>query len=309
MQRIAKVARKHSNWVLLSLAVRVRLDAFTKVKETMDKMLAELKEQNKNDYEKSEQCKKNLDSTEDSIKLAAREKKDLAEKNKDLSNTIETVTGAIKTLKEEVADMEVSLKKAGIDRKSENELYQQSVADQRATVKVLNMALARMKEFYSPSLMQIRSHQPVPGATAAAPPPKPQAYEKSGGAGGVTQLLSMIIEEATREEQELQKDENQAQKMYGEFVTSTKTSIEADRASIAEKEKQLAETESALSATKESQLANDATVEDLNNLLAGFHAECDYILKYFKIRQQFRQEEINSIEEAKAILSGADFGK
>jgi hypothetical protein len=309
MQRIAQVARKHNNWALLSLAVRVRLDAFTKVKETMDKMVAELKAQQKNDYEKNEQCKKDLDTTEDNIKIAEREKKDLAEKNKDLSNTIDTLTEEIATLKQEVADMEVSLKKAGIDRKAENELYQQNVADQRATVKILNMALDRMKEFYSPSLVQIQSHQPVPGAAAPPPPPKPKAYEKSGGAGGVMQLLTMIIEEATREEQELMKDENAAQKMYGEFVTATKTSIEADRASIAEKEKQLAETESALSSTKESQLANEAMIEDLNNLLAGFHADCDYIMKYFKIRQQFRQEEIDSIEEAKAILSGADFGK
>jgi len=98
-------------------------------------------------------------------------------------------------------------------------------------------------------------------------------------------------------------------RMYGGFVTASKTSLEADRASIAEKEKQLSETESSLSATKEAQLANGAKNEDLKSLLAGFHAECDYIIKYFKIRQQFRKEEIDSIEEAKAILSGADFGR
>lgn len=309
MQRIARVAKKNNNWALLSLAIRVRLDAFAKVKAAMDKMLSELESQQKNDYEKNDQCKKDLDATDDSIKVAARQRKDLSEQNKELSNTMDTLNEEIETLKQEVADMEVSLKKAGIDRKSENALYQQSVADQRATVKVLNMALDRMKEFYSPSLMQIRSHQPVPGAAAAPPPPKPQAYAKSGGAGGVTQLLTMIIEEATRAEQELLQDENQGQKMYGEFVTATKSSIEADRTSIAEKEKQLAETESDLSATKESQLANKAKIEDLNNLLVGFHADCDYIIKYFKIRQQFRQEEIESIKEAKAILSGADFGK
>jgi len=309
MQRIAGVAKKHNNWSLLSFAVRVRLDAFTKVKETMDKMLAELETQQKNEIAKKEQCVKDIDTTEDNIKIAEREKKDLADKNKDLANTIETLNEEIKTLKQEVADMEVSLKKAGLDRKAENALYQQSVSDQRATVKILNMALDRMKEFYEPSLVQIHSHQPVPGAAAPPPPPKPKAYEKSGGSGGVMQLLTMIIEEATREEQELQKDENSGQKMYGEFVSATKSSIEADRASIAEKEKQLAETESALSATKESQLSNEVKLEDLNSLLDGFHADCDYIIKYFKIRQQFRQEEIDSIKDAKAILSGADFGR
>jgi chromosome segregation ATPase len=47
MQRILKMSKKHKNWMLASLAVRVKLDAFTKVKAAMDKMLAELKQQQK----------------------------------------------------------------------------------------------------------------------------------------------------------------------------------------------------------------------------------------------------------------------
>jgi len=46
----------------------------------------------------------------------------------------------------------------------------------------------------------------------------------------------------------------------------------------------------------------------LDGQLTGLHAECDFVIKYFKMRLQASQEEIDSIEEAKAILSGADFG-
>merc|ERR1719207_328398 len=165
------------------------------------------------------------------------------------------------------------------------------------------MALDRMKEFYEPSLMQVRAH-----GAAAPPPPKPKAYEKSGGAGGVMELIKMIIEESKRSEQELQTDENDAEKRYGEFVTATTKSIEAARGSIAEKEKQTAETESALSETKEGQLANKASLENLATLLTALHSECDFVMKYFKLRQEARQQEMDSIKEAKAILSGADFG-
>merc|ERR1712071_726493 len=186
---------------------------------------------------------------------------DLEEKNKDLTNTLATLDDEIKTLKQEVSDMEVSLKKAGIDRKAENELYQQSVADQRATITILNMALDRMKEVYAPKLLQIKTHQPVPGAAAAPPPPKPKAYEKSAGASGVLNLLQMVIDDAHREEVELEADENKAQSMYGEFVTSSTMSIEADRATIAEKEKHVAEKSSELSKTEESQLANGEMLE------------------------------------------------
>jgi chromosome segregation ATPase len=305
MQKLMGVAKKHNNLMLMGLAVRVRLDAFTKVKKAMDTMLAELKTQQKNEYDQNEQCKKNIDSTEDTIKVEERTKLDLADKNKDLSNTLETLNEEIKTLKQEVSDMEVSLKKAGLDRKKENLIYQQSVADQRATVTILNMALERMKKFYEPGLVQVHAHQPVPGAAAAPPPPKPGAFEKNSAAGGVLNLLKMVIEDAQREEQELQADENKAQQLYGEFVASATTSIEADRATIAEKLKHVAETESALSKTEETQLANEEMLESLKSTLTGLHAECDYVMKYFKLRQQARQEEMDSINEAMAILSGA----
>merc|ERR550537_764900 len=119
------------------------------------------------------------------------EKKDLAEQHKDLENTLETLAEEIATLKKEVTDMEVGLKQAGINRKEENQLFQQQVADQRATVKVLNMALDRLKEFYTPdaAFAQIRSHQPTPGAAVAAPPPKPGAYENQQALVGSCNFL------------------------------------------------------------------------------------------------------------------------
>jgi len=305
MRHLMKSAKKHNDLALMSLAVNVKLDAFTKVIASMDKMLAELKTQQANEVDQFELCKKNIDETEDSIKVENNNKADLDEINTDLTNTLETLADEIKTLKQEVADQEVQLKKAGIDRKAENALYQQSVADQRATVTILNMALDRMKKFYTPNaLVQIKSHSAV-----APPPPKPKAFEKSAGAGGVLQLLAQIISEAEQEEKVLELDENDAQRIYGEFVASSTASIEADRNSIAEKEKHTAESSGELSKTEESQLANGEMLTSLDGQLVGLHAECDYVIKYFKLRQGARAEEMDSIEEAKAILSGADFGR
>jgi len=307
LKHLAKVAAKTSNWALLSLVTSSRLDAFVKVKEALDKLMAELKVQQKDEVEKNDLCKKEIDKTEDDIKIGENLKEDLSETQRDLENTLATLAENIATLKQEVADMEVNIKQAGINRKEENQLFQQSVADQRATVKVLNMALDRLKEFYTPgaAFAQIRAHQPVPGAAVAAPPPKPGAYEKSSGSGGVMQLLQKIISEAQQEESVLEIDENNAQRLYARFVADSSASMEADRQGIAEKEKQTAEASSSLSVTKESQLANGAQLEKLGSLLGGLHADCDYVLKYFDIRQKMRQEEMDAIDEAYAILSGA----
>jgi len=303
-QRILKVSKAHKNWLLASLAVRVKLDAFTKVKEAMDKMLAELQAQQKAEYEKNEQCKKDIDTTEDKIWNDKVVKRDLGESHKDSENTIAKLEKNIKDLETEVGESEVSLKEAGENRKAENKLFQTSVQDQQATIAILNMALERLKAFYEPKLVQVHAHAP--------PPPKPSGpeavgYEKSGTSGGVMQLLGMIIADAGRTVEEMKASENESQKEYSSYVSTTTASIEADREAIAEQEKQLAAAKGEKAETEEAQLANQASLDKLDGLLIGIHGQCDYIIKYFDIRQKSRAEEMDAIGEAKAILSGSDF--
>jgi len=311
MQRIAEVARRHHNWALVSLAVRVRLDKFTKVKEVMDKMLAELQKQQKEEYAKWEFCKKSIDETEDSIKEGENTKEDLDEKHTDLVNTIETLSTSIDELKKEVTDMEVSLKKAGEDRKEENELFQTSVSDQRVAINILQKAQTRLKAFYEQkSLVQMQAAgRQVPGAAAPPPPPSPKAYEKSAASGGVLQLIAKIITDAGVTEKELEMDEQKSQQDYAAFVASNKESIEADRAAIEEKESQKASAESLKAETEEARLANKVELEKLAELLKAHHLDCDFVLKFFDLRQKARAEEMDAIKDAKAILSGANFGK
>jgi len=206
--------------------------------------------------------------------------------------------------------MEVSLKDAGEQRKAENALYQQSVMDQRATINILNKALERLKMFYvKEALVQTRQGQPVPGAAAPPPPPRGEAYESSAGAGGVLQLMMKIITDAEEEEKALDVTENTAQRRYAEFVTGATASIEADRAAIQENEKLVAATEGEKAEVEEAQLSNDAELDRLSKLLKAHHLDCDFLLKYFDLRQKYRAEELDSIADAKAILSGADLGK
>jgi len=309
MQKILDVARKHKNWMLATLAVSMKLDAFKKVIAAMDKMSVELQAQQKEEVAKKEKCAKDIDTTEDSIWTGKNDKDDLSDKHKDESNTIKSLSTSIDELNSEVADAEVGLKEAGEQRKSENKLFQTAMADQRATIAILTMALDRLKEFYAPkgaSMVQARLHvQATEHSAVAPPPPKPAAYEKSASSGGVLQLLNMIIADAGRTEDELKVSEQKTQEEYAGYVASSTASIEADRRAIAEQEKQSAGTKGDLSETQEGQLANGQSLDKLSALLTGLHGQCDYIIKYFDIRQQSRAEEMDAIGEAKAILSGA----
>merc|ERR1719476_1088855 len=148
VQHIAEVARRNGNTALAALAVRMQLDAFTKVKEMMDKMLAELLKQQQAEYEKNEKCKKDIDVTEDSIKEGEHVKADLGEKHQMLTDSISTLKTEIEELKADVKAMEISLKAAGEERKAQNKLFQTSVSDQRAVINILNKANKRLQDFY-----------------------------------------------------------------------------------------------------------------------------------------------------------------
>lgn len=301
MKLILATAKKGKNWALASLAVTVRLDSFTKVKAAMDKMHAELQAQQKAEYEKNEECKKEIDATEDKIKEASNTKEDLDQTHSNLVNSLETLSTEIATLQNEVSEMEVSLKQAGEQRKAENGVYQQSVSDQRATIAILNMAAARLSKFYT--LVQVHAHSQAP------PPPKSSsnAYEKSSNSGGVMQMLATIVSDAESVESELKLTEQDAQQDYSAYVSTTTASIEADRASIEQKEEQAASASGEKAENAESTLANDAALKELNELLTATHGDCDYVIKYFDLRQSSRKDEMNAIQEAKAILSGANF--
>jgi hypothetical protein len=313
--RLASVAHRRGSLSLASISTRLRLDGFEKVTEVMDKMVVELQRQQKEEYEKTELCKKDIDATEDSVKVAQQEAKDLDQKFTAVSNTLSVLGEEMSQLQDDVSASEVSLKEAGETRKAESLRFQSGISDQRATINILKKVLARLEIFYREKdaavLVQVRSHDGArqePGAAAPPPPPKPSDYKKSAGAGGVLQVLMKVIKDAEVAEKELEMSEQKAQTDYAAFVADAKSSIEADRDAIATNGASHAENEGLKSETQEAQSVKIDELANLDNLLKAHHNDCDWLLKYFDVRKQARQEEMDSIADAKAILSGSDLG-
>ena len=124
--------------------------------------------------------------------------------------TIKQLTEAIDQLKAEVAEMQVQLKRAGEDREKENKEFQMTVADQRATQKLLTAALNILKGFYEKKAKAalLQTQQP------AGPPPPPgfEAYKKNAAAPGVMGMIQQIINDAKAMEAETIRSEEDAQK-------------------------------------------------------------------------------------------------
>merc|ERR1711933_111561 len=146
---LSDVAQKLQNPRLATLAVRVRLDAFTRVKKAIDDMVAQLLKEKEDEIKHKDFCVDEFNTNELQTEKKEREKADLTAKIEDLELTIKQLTEAIDALKAEIAEMQVQLKRAGEDRAKKNKEFQMTVADQRATQKLLTAALNILKGFYA----------------------------------------------------------------------------------------------------------------------------------------------------------------
>merc|ERR1712176_33131 len=186
-------------------------------------------------------------------------------------------------------------KRAGEDREKENKEFQTTVADQRATAKLLKAALTILEDFYGKkSLLQEPAGPPPPAGF--------EEYKKNQASGGVMGMMQQIIDEA-----EAIRSEEDAQKAYEDFVKETNASIEAKSNDIVNKSETKAAAEAELVETKEAKEDTLLELEQLSNYNAELHQSCDFVMKNFDVRQTARDEEIEALKQAKAILSGAKF--
>jgi len=302
---LSRAAKRLNSPRLSALAYRVRLDAFTRVKKAIDDMIAQLLKEKADEIKHKDFCVDEFNTNQLQTEKKEREKSDLIAKIEDLEMTIKALTEAIAKLKDEIAEMQVQMKRAGEDREQENKEFQTTVADQRETQRLLKAALSILQDFYGKkaALLQGRKQEP------AGPPPPPgfEAYKKNAASGGVMDMIQQIISDAKAMESEAIRSEEDAQKAYEDFVKETNASIEAKSKEIVNKSEQKAKAETDFVETKEAKEAVMLELEQLSNYNAELHQSCDFVMKNFDLRQTARDEEVEALKQAKAILSGAKF--
>merc|ERR1719378_1411571 len=81
----------------------------------------------------------------------------------------------------------------------------------------------------------------------------------------------------------------------------------ADSKSLTGKTSAKAETEATLQAHTEEKSGTTKELTSTLETIQALHSECDWLLQYFDVRKEARDSEIESLGNAKAVLSGSDF--
>merc|ERR1719181_1777580 len=131
---------------------------------------------------------------------------------------------------------------------------------------------------------------------AAAPPPPPatwDAYQKKDGqSNGVIALMDMLMKELQDGNTEAENEEKTAQKDYERLMTESTASRASMSEGITRKEKKTSE---------ETQLGS------LKQTMAELHADCDFLIENYDLRKTARAAEVEGLQNAKSVLSGANF--
>jgi len=302
---LAELAKKSHNPRLATLAYRVKFDPFAPIKKALKGMIEDIRSEKEEDAKKKDFCIDELNTNQLQTENEEREKQDLTAHIEDLTDAIKRLTDVINRVKTEISENQIQLKRAGEDRELQNKEFQATVADQRATQKLLAKALKVLKGFYDKKAAAlVQERQP-----AGPPPPSGfKTYEKNQASGGVMGMITQIIEDAKAMEAEAIKAEGDAQKAYESFVAETSATIEEKAKHVINMSEEKAKFEAELVLTQEGLASTISELEELAKYKAELHKNCDFVLENFESMQAGQDEEIEALQDAMKSMAGSEMG-
>merc|ERR1719271_1395721 len=228
-------ASKSGRKALVQLSASVRLDAFKKVAEEINGMIADIEQESKDEVALKAMCTDKFHKNDMEIMENEDLLKELTTKINDFAAAIDTLTKEIAALKAEILETTIELQRSSELRVKQNKEFQSAVADQRATQAILKKALDWLSKFYAEQFVQLRAktqHKQEPGAAAPPPPPGFSEYKSNEGSGSVMTMIKGIITDAKTLEEETIHGEQEAQAGYESFVKESYAAIEAAQRSV-----------------------------------------------------------------------------
>jgi len=311
-QKASQVLRRTGNAQLALLASAVQLDAFEKVKVAIDDMVKELANQQKEEVEHRDFCiaetNKNTRETAEMYDTKALLETTIA----DTTKTVEELAKDIEVRTKAIEQMQKDMKRASEVREAENGEFQEEVMNQRITQGILQKACDRMNQVYSDMKVSLEQDGAVPhtqtSATSTDPgngPARFGKYEQSGGGDKIVKMIEDIIADSKESENEALRSEQDAQSAYEYNMKDLNKSLAEHNRAITNNTENKAKAEQTLTAAKADFKSTMRELEGLNDVLKSLHSQCDFVVRNFEARQAARSQEMDALNEAKAILSGA----
>merc|ERR1719456_1307505 len=338
------VAPTDAQFGLLQFKLSAKKVDFTKVIAMIDGMVIVLKEEQSNDDAQKAFCDKDMASSAASKKDTEEEiesSEALIEETKESSAAL---AEEVATLQKEIVALDKAVAEATEQRKEEHADALQFQTENNAALQLIEKAKNRLLKFYRPTeykeppkqelteeerilassgrsdLIATDAPEMIMGTTQTvyvqvaqkeAPPPPPEtwgAYQKKDGkSNGVMALMDRLAADLAAEMKEAQHEEETSQKDYERLMADSQASRAQKAEGITRKSAAKADLDVKVQNTAEALDSHNIDLQNVQEYIVKLHSSCDFLIQNYDLRKAARSNELDSLANAKSVLSGANF--
>merc|ERR1719232_842694 len=118
-------------------------------------------------------------------------------------------------------------------------------------------------------------------------------------------MIDLLVKDLAKEMTEAETDEKDSQADYQQLMRDSAVKRTTDSKALTAKGSAKADVEADLQTHAGAQAGGAKELMATMKYISSLHAECDWLLQYFDARKAARVGEVESLKQAKAVLSGA----
>jgi len=282
---------------------------FTEVIAAIDKMVGDLKEEEKIDLEKKEHCEKTRMEDTRAAALASRSMDERTEEKARLESEIENINTEIGQKNRTIAEVKTQLDEATENRDAEKNEFLLSSKDDTEAKTTVQQAKDVLAAFYTDNNLMLVQEAPAAGQAPSRPP---DTWE--GPYGGQTDestsilaILDMIISDISKDASDAKAAEDKSAAEYSAFKKDSEEQILAMEESITDLNTVKATKELERNAAEEERALKRDELNVVVKKIADAQPGCDFVTINYPMRLENRRIELDGLTKAKAILTGGDF--
>jgi len=295
--------------ILSMIAIRAQEDPFSKVKKMIRDLITRLEEQAGEEAQHKGWCDTELAENEKVRTSRTSGVENLRSKIEELGASINKEAAEITQLTTQVAELDGNVAKETEMRQKEKAENEVTIKDSKDAQTAVARALVVLKEFYATASEATALVQKTKSTVDRQAPEvfSDEPYTGLGGeSGGVVGMLEVIQSDFARLESDTTAAEVSQSEAHNKFMSESAVSKAQKKSDITHKSNMKQRQEQELTDKQNDLTAESKELDAANKYFDKLKPSCLDAGMSFKEREQRRQEEIQSLQEALRILNGED---
>jgi hypothetical protein len=309
---LKKGADRSGSMRLMQIASNLKAGGhFDAVTGEIDKMKEVVKAEEKKDIADKDWCKEEKHKNEqEAAKFEYKIEKTEMHIGR-LKVKLEELEGMLTGTINDIISTKDDIKKMEDSRIEEHSAYETAKSDDEGAVKLLGMAIEALGSFAknnpaAAALLQAPSFAVSPDqAPDASFSP---ASKRSGQSGGIVSIMTMLKEDLEDEITNGVKNEMENQAYFEKSHKSAHTLLKELKEKKVNLEGAISDVNGEIDESNEKKEDLEGMLKEEHDYLQSIRPDCEWLLENFEKRRAKRQEEMQSLIDAKGILEGTEVG-